>query len=415
MLEQHPEFWPFAGSVLAYCGNAVSAAEARFISAIPHVTLGLLAARPVRKRYLERIEKLFGAEAAAKLQGAQAPRGEKTERDLLASYLFEPPIILADPNRPRSSGPDGTVDLEEHMGLDAELEATADWVARQVANGIPLEEIAVLAPTTDPFVGLIADRLERLPWHEAIFPVHVANGLPLTHFASGARILAVLRALRGQLATDLLADLLPALRLSEERRPHLSRGAAMDLLSSLGTAGGNPAKPADALEWSTRAKDRLGELDKLIAVSEAAAKANGEVDFTIRRKKRLFADLKGITPALSDLIEISRSVIQNAPLSSLWPMLQEFFERWLLQPGNVRHFVLSDRLESLANDRTCGSLTGDDALKVIEDVILATRVAEGPFRRTGCLHRYRTRRSRTSLQSGARHRAQRRPSAVAAS
>ena len=127
-----------------------------------------------------------------------------------------------------------------------------------------------------------------------------------------ARILAVLRALRGQLTTDLLADLLPALRLSEERRPHLSRGAAMDLLSSLGTAGGNPAKPADALEWSTRAKDRLGELDKLIAVSEAAAKANGEVDFTIRRKKRLFADLKGITPALSDLIEISRSVIQNA-------------------------------------------------------------------------------------------------------
>ena len=295
VLEQHPEFWPFAGSVLAYCGNAVSAPSARFISAIPQVTLGLLAARPVRKRYLERIEKLFGAEAAAKLQGAQAPRGEKTERDLLASYLFEPPIILADPNRPRSSGPDGTVDLEEHTGLDAELEATADWVARQVANSIPLEEIAVFAPTTDPFVGLIADRLERLPWHEAIFPVHVANGLPLTHFASGARILAVLRALRGQLTTDLLADLLPALRLSEERRPHLSRGAAMDLLSSLGTAGGNPAKPADALEWSTRAKDRLGELDKLIAVSEAAAKANGEVDFTIRRKKRLFADLKGIT------------------------------------------------------------------------------------------------------------------------
>src|SRR5262245_49137315 len=32
VLEQHPEFWPFAGPVLAYGGNAVSAAEARFIS-----------------------------------------------------------------------------------------------------------------------------------------------------------------------------------------------------------------------------------------------------------------------------------------------------------------------------------------------------------------------------------------------
>ena len=100
VLEAAPRVWPFAGSVLVYCGNAVSAAEARFIRAIPQVTLGLLAARPVRKRYLERIEKLFGAEAAAKLQGAQAPRGEKTERDLLASYLFEPPIILADPRSP---------------------------------------------------------------------------------------------------------------------------------------------------------------------------------------------------------------------------------------------------------------------------------------------------------------------------
>ena len=47
-------------------------------------------------------------------------------------------------------------------------------------------------------------------------------------------------------------------------------------------------------------KDRLGELEiKQIAVREAAAKANGELDFAIRRKKRLFADLRGISPALS--------------------------------------------------------------------------------------------------------------------
>jgi RecB family exonuclease len=377
VLAQRPEFWPFAGAVLAHGGTALTAAEARFIRAIPRVTVGLLAGRPVRKRYLERIEKLFGVEAAAMLATTQAPRGEKTERDVLASYLFEPPIVLADPHRPRSTGPDGTVHLEEHMGLDAELEATAEWVARQIDNGIPVEEIAVLAPTTDPFVGLIADRLERLPWHEGVFPVQVANGLPLTHFAAGARLVAVLRALRGYLAADLLADLLPALRLSEETGRHLSHGAAMDLVSSLGTAGGNPAKPADALEWSTRGEERLRELERLIAVSEAAAKANGEIDFAIRRRKRLFADLKGVAPALSALIEISRSVLQNAPLSSLWPMLQEFFERWLLQPGDVRHSVLSDRLESLATDSVCGSLSADDALKVIEDVILATRVGKG--------------------------------------
>ncbi len=379
LLEQRPELCPFAGSVLAHAGSALSAAEARFIRAIPRVTIGLLAARPVRKRYLDRIEKLCGAEAAAQVQSAQAPRAARSERDLLASYLFEPPVVLADPDRPRSSGPDGTVPLEEHMGLDAELEATVDWVVRQVANGIPLEEIAVLTPTTDPFVGLVADRLERLPWHEGCLPVYVASGLPLTHFAAGARLLAVLRALRGHLAADLLADLLPALRLSDDTGRHLSRGAALDLLTSLGTVGGNPANPADALEWSTRAEERLADLQKQITESEAASTENEELDFTIRRKKRLFVDLKGTTPALSALVEISRSVIQNTALFSLWPMLQGFFDRWLLQPGDVRHIVLNDRLDSLATDSMCGSLAGDDGLRVIEDVILAARVSEGRF------------------------------------
>ena len=38
-----------------------------------------------------------------------APRARATERDLLASYLFEDPSVLLDPARPRSAGPDGTV------------------------------------------------------------------------------------------------------------------------------------------------------------------------------------------------------------------------------------------------------------------------------------------------------------------
>jgi hypothetical protein len=151
VLEQHAETWPFHGPVLAFAvGGDFTAAEARFLRAIPQATIALLAARPVRKRYVERMEKLIGAEAAAALESAKAPRAAGCERDLLASYLFEPPVILAAPERPRSKGPDGTVDLEEHSGIDAELEASADWVARQVANGIPLEEIAVLVPELDP-------------------------------------------------------------------------------------------------------------------------------------------------------------------------------------------------------------------------------------------------------------------------
>jgi PD-(D/E)XK nuclease superfamily len=379
-LEQNPAAWPFPGPVLAYTASDFTAAEARFLRALPQVTIALLAARPVRRRYVERMEKLLGAEAAAALESAKAPRAAGSERDLLASYLFEPPVVLADPDRPRSKGPDGTVDLEEHAGVEAELEASGDWVARQVGNGVALEAIAVLVPELDPLGGLVADRLARLPWRDGDFPVHVAGGLTLTRFAAGARVLAVIRALRGHLAADLLADLAPALRLSGEADRHLSHGSAMDLLWSLGTVGGNPAWPAGALEWSNRTAERQAELEKQILDAEAAAdKGNEDLDFSLRHLKRLVADIRALRPALDTLVTISRSVIQNTPLSSLWSTLREFFNQWLLQPGDVRHVILDDRLSAMASDVTCGSLAGDDALKVIEDVILSTRVPMGRF------------------------------------
>lgn len=155
-LERRPEAWPFQGPVLAFAAGGLAAAEARFLRAIPQGTIGVLAARPARKRYLDRMEELLGAEAGAALRSVEAPRAAGSERDLLASYLFEPPAVLAGQERPRSQGPDGSVDLEEHAGVEDELEATAGWVARQVADGAPLEEIAVLVPDLDPLAGLVA-------------------------------------------------------------------------------------------------------------------------------------------------------------------------------------------------------------------------------------------------------------------
>lgn len=80
-----------------------------------------------------------------------------------------------------------------------------------------------------------------------------------TSRATGARGLAVERALAGHLAAGTLADVRPALRCDGGAR-HLSRGAAMDLVWSLGTVGGNTAHPAGALEWSERARDREADL-----------------------------------------------------------------------------------------------------------------------------------------------------------
>jgi hypothetical protein len=213
--------------------------------------------------------------------------------------------------------------------------------------------------------------------------VHVANGLPFSHFAAGARILSVVRALREHLAVETLGDLLPALRLNDEGDRHLARGAAIDLLCSLGTAGGNSARPEGALEWSSRAKDRQAALEQEILQKEAAAnqanQANEDLDLTVRRSKRLAADLRAVRPALDALVVVARSIVENTTLSALWPMLRDFLKQWLLQPGNVRHTVLNDCLDRLAADAACGSLAGDDALKVIEDVIVSCRIPVGRF------------------------------------
>ena len=380
ILERRQEAWPFPGPAHVFVLSDLTAAEARFLRAIPSLTCALVAARPVRKRYVERMESLLGGDVGDLLGSAEAPRAKGNERDLLASYLFEPPIVLADPQRPRSKGADRSVEIEEHAGIDAELEATADWVTRQITAGTALEDIAVLAPSADPFLALVAARLAHLPWHDGAFPVHVANGLPFSDYAAGARVLSVVRALREHLAVDSLGELLPALRLKDEGDRHLARGAAIDLLCSLGTAGGNPARPEGALEWSSGAKDRQAALEQEILQKETAAnQGNEDLDLSIPRSKRLAADLRAVRPALDALVVVARSTVENTPLSALWPILRDFFEQWLLQPGNVRHTVLNDCLDRLAADAACGSLAGDDALKAIEGVIVSCRVSVGRF------------------------------------
>ncbi|MGH7393324.1 MAG: PD-(D/E)XK nuclease family protein, partial [Candidatus Rokuibacteriota bacterium] len=195
LLERRRDLWPYAGPALAMATGHESGAQARFLRALPGVTIGLLAARPLRERHLERVATLYGPRARHALAEVE-PRPAGSELSILAAYLFEAPRILADAGRPRSAGPDDTVRLEEHSGIDAEVEAAADWVAEQVADGVALEDIAVLVPAVDPVGGLVAERLARLPWRDGTLPVHVAGGLPLVGTAAGARALAVVRALR---------------------------------------------------------------------------------------------------------------------------------------------------------------------------------------------------------------------------
>ncbi|HET9597947.1 MAG TPA: PD-(D/E)XK nuclease family protein, partial [Anaeromyxobacteraceae bacterium] len=203
LLSRDARAWPFAGPALAVATGHETAALARFVTSIPSLTLALRTARPITERHAARVAALFGAEAALRLRAAcRAPiagaaPAPRSERDLLAAGLLADPAALAGPDRPRSAGPDGTVALEEHAGVDAELEATALWVTRQVLEARrPLDEIAVLVPSQDPLAQLVADRLERLLVEGRPLAVHVAGGVPATSTAAGARMLAAVRALR---------------------------------------------------------------------------------------------------------------------------------------------------------------------------------------------------------------------------
>ena len=383
VLAARPDAWPFPGAALAVVNGHETAMHARFLQAIPDVTIALEGARPRRARHLRRVEALYGRPAADALETASAPRAAGTERDLLASFLFEPPPTLAARARPRSAGPDGTVDIEEHAGVEDEVEATADWVARRIVEGTPLEEIGILLPSRDPLAGLVRDRLARLPFVGETLPVLVADGVPLTSSASGVRLLAVVRALRAHLAGDSLVAVLPALRTVPDGSRHLSHGAAMDLAWSLGTAGGNPARPDGALEWADRAASREGELAAQLAQALAAGDDPERAGLARQARdiERLLEDLRAVRPAVEALVHIAGLALRAAPLAEIWTALDRFATDWLLQPGAgaPAHGLVAQRLGSAAADPACRELAGDDALRMIEEIIGATRLSEGRF------------------------------------
>ena len=363
---------PATGAVFAAVTGRESAAQARFLLALPGITLGIVAARPLRPRHLDRLEALFGRDARAALEGAPLPASGPTERDLLVRHLFASPELLADPSRPRSKGPDGTVSLEEYAGVEAEVEAAAEWVAQEVLErNTPLEEVAVLVPVADALAPLVASRIERLPWPGGRFPVHVAGGIPLTATAGGARALSLVRALRGFLSAEGLATVLPFLRAPVDDRQHVTTGEAMGIAWGVGTAGGNQARKDGALEWPERLSAREAQV---AATLEALGPEKEERDgWGLRDELDL---LRAVKPAISALCALARLVVDDRPLADLSPAFLDFLEKWVLDPGTGApvHSLLRDELDGAGADEVARSVGGADALAVIEDRIASMRL-----------------------------------------
>jgi RecB family exonuclease len=370
---------PDTGPVLAAVSGRETAAQARFLRALPDARIALLAVRPLRDRHLARVAALYGPEASVALATAPLPSAAATERDVLARHLFASPEILADPERPRSRGVDGTVRLEEHAGVEAEVEAAAEWVAREVLERrTPLEEIAVLFPVHDPMAGLLASRLAGVPRNGGPLPVHVAGGLPAVSRAGGARTLALLRALRSFLSAEALAALLPALRAPVGDRAHLSHEEATVLAWSLGTAGGSAARPELALEWPPRAAARQAQLEAELARLQAGSEADAP---GARDLRALLDSVRAVRPALDALVGVARLVAEGRPLAALASAALEFMERWLLDPGPgvPVHALLAGALEGVRGDAVGEAVRGAEALAVMEDHLLGLRVPTARF------------------------------------
>ena len=300
----------------------------------------------------DRLRALLGLEVAdlgAPTVDAASDRGEL---GVLREYLFEAPERLAAAGRRRSRGPDGSVSLELHAGVDEEIEAAARWVADEVFHHQTLlQDIAVLVPTPDPLASLIADRIEALPWPEGIRPVHLACGRPAVSTSAGARLLAIVRALAAFLPREAMLGILPRLRLCGIEG-HLSPRQARSLVNRLATIGGSAARPEEAQRWS----DRLAEVE-------------------------LDASARAVAPAVDALAAITSAMIGRASFGQLWAAIQSFAMAHLIAPRAM--FEILEQLDGhvgvLAGDAVTAPIVGVEAVELIESMLGSMRLDVGRY------------------------------------
>lgn len=364
-LKADSALWPYGGSSLSEISGHETVALARWLSAIPKTTLVGVATQPRRSSYVERGVSLFGEQ-----QFVEPELAHGTERDLLTNFLFARPDVLTDPSRPRSEGPDGTVQIEEHSGIEEELDACLAWVVEQIAeHNVPMEQIAIVAPRLDPYAGLLFGRLKAVCGDT----VHVVGGLPAIETSAGARVATVLRALSGYLHVDLLADVVPILRLATEDLS-LSRRDAIAALYELGTAGGSAANPEGALSWASRNATRQDAL----ATAVAEARKDEDAEQHVRQLERALEHLRALGPALDSLDRVARVLVEKRSLTELWNALREFL-RDRVRIGVDATRILTALDEALAPLIDANILSGDAALKAVTAALSSIRLTAGRF------------------------------------
>lgn len=371
---------PAAAAPFATCITLLASSPSipllRLLAALPEVLVVLPNARPLRTG-TQRWRKHLPIEArsdAANLESTTAP----TELAIVRRYLLEVPEVLTDPSRTRSTRIDGSISIEEHASVEEEIEAVLAWVADQIHRGVPLEQIALLVPDIDPYAGLLLDRIARLAQRLGrSLPVHVAGGLSLATSAAGLRVLAVLRALQRGLDAESTIRILPWLRDPNEGEaeppPRLSPTKAARLVYESGIVGG--AAAGGTREWVERFTRRRDLLLSVIAEPEEATTVEHKRSIDRQQAQRILKDIDHVLPAVTALQDLAVAVLEEGPLSQLWPSLHEFCKRWLRLPPDPPNLpaILAESLAPILDDSVAASMRGTAALSMLRDSLHSLR------------------------------------------
>lgn len=357
--------WPYGGHCLIAVTGHEPVAMANWLRAIPRGRIVAVATQPRRSAYVERVRARYGELALQQIETVTT-----SELGLLATYLFSAPDVLNAADRPRSLGNDGTVQFEEHAGLEEELEAAVSWVIGEVGDcGTPLEQLCIVVPRIDPYAALLSARLDVLMPDS----VCVLGGVPAVGTSAGARTATILRALLGHLHIDVLAELLPILELASDD-VHLSRGDAIAALYQLGTVGGSAANPQAALDWVERNARRQAAL----AAAIEQARKDEDAEREIKAMSRALEHLRAITRPLEAIDRVARVLLANGSLAEVWASLEgALLEHLRLGFEGARIVaMLETALQPLMG---AAILRGEPALGAIATALDAVRLPVGRF------------------------------------
>ena len=370
LLGDRPQLLQPYGPVFALLTRSPSSVLARFLCALDDCRVVFHEARPLRtgtQRW----------RAALNLPEAEIADTGTDELALVHRYLFEVPEQLTDPQRPRSSGPDASVDLEEYSTIEDEIEAAAIWVNEQVEKGTPLEGIALVTPEVQSYALSLRDRLARSGGAQPPIAVHIAGGVSLADTPAGRRFQILLDALLHALAAESTIRLIPALRRgpteAADSLPRLSPSRAAEIVYGAGITGGSPGDTSGVGEWTERLARRRDALRRLAAAD--GEDENGDEPekrqqlISRHHANRWLRDVEPVLPAIEALQKVAESVVAGVALPAMWSAVHELAKNWLRFPPDPPNLpaLLEQRLQPILADPVASTITGTAAIRFLMD------------------------------------------------